>query len=47
MSSVGPTALEAQPGASFEVGGGIACIFWHASPPFYLCDMRTSAFLGT
>lgn len=28
-------------------GGGIACIFWHASPPFYLCDMRTSAFLGT
>ena len=46
MSSVGPTALEAQPGASF-VCGGIACIFGHGSPPFYLCDMRTSAFLGT
>ena len=27
--------------------GGIACIFGHGSPPLYLCDMRTSAFLGT
>lgn len=46
MSSVGPTALEAQPGANFVVEA-LRAYFGMPRLLFYLCDMRTSAFLGT
>lgn len=44
MSSVGPTALEAQPGANFVVEALRA--YWHASPPFLSVRHAYIRFLG-